>query len=320
MCLSAPARQQHNVWYNGLQITGIAVDESTGDVFFSDAAANRVVHQTRNGSLVRVYAESGLYSPIQLEYWGGWLYVADSVNARVVAIEVSTGAVHSSMAQRYLGSCSGLAVNTLTSDVLVLDGWGLRTQVWAPAWTAGSEAWRFWNDLSAMVLSPRYLASVSLMPDPTDMVTRFTTDPTQSLLYSYYDESRHGSLELRARQRGATAQQWTDNYGGGLYLLSQPAPDAPMQVAVMLATGTLFDEWTAPGTGGKAVPFYGWAMHVDSEGAQYISDHGESADSSPYGRVVKLARNGLSGDNHGSCCHHAVPLLSFISCKAQGVW
>ena len=54
----------------------------------------------------------------------------------------------------------------------------------------------------------------------------------------------------------------------------------------------LFDEWTPPGTGDRAVPSHGWAMHVDSEGAQYISDYSVLADSSPYGRVVKLARNG----------------------------
>ena len=71
-CQSSGLRQQRNVWYNGLQITGIAVDESTGDVFFSDAANNRVVHQTRDGTRgARVRRGRASSSPMQLAYYRG---------------------------------------------------------------------------------------------------------------------------------------------------------------------------------------------------------------------------------------------------------
>ena len=52
-CDDGGYRVQHNVWYNGLFISGIAVDEQSGDVFFSDAAGNRVIHQSANGSAAR---------------------------------------------------------------------------------------------------------------------------------------------------------------------------------------------------------------------------------------------------------------------------
>ena len=90
LCVALPhpcaaSRQQHNVWYSGLFISGIAVDEASGDVYFSDAAANRVVRQSQNGTVLHVYdrATYDFYSPTQLAYHNGTLYVADSTNNRV---------------------------------------------------------------------------------------------------------------------------------------------------------------------------------------------------------------------------------------------
>ena len=297
---------QHNVWYNGLQITGIAVDEATGDIFFSDAASNRVVHQTRDEKFVAEYliGGQGSYSPMQLAYFDGRLYVALSVDNRVAVINVWSGAGEVSYSSQsfpfQLGSCSGLAVDTATASVVVLDGWGLMAQTWTPPWAGGSEGWTTPFDFPLSSPTPTYLSSLSVRPanSSSGVSQWYMTDPNQSILYvDTGDEHNKGltAFQFEPARLGATAQQWIDDdggRGGRLFVLSQPAPDAPMQIAVMLANGTLLDEWTAPGRGSKEVPFYGSAMYVDSRGSQYISDHGVDAHSSSYGRVVKLARNG----------------------------
>ena len=300
-----PARQQHNVWYNGLQITGIAVDEQTGDVFFSDAAGNRVIHQTRNGSLVRVYNASGYYSPMQLAFLDGRLYVADSANARMTVIDVSSGDVQLAF-DSALTACSALAFDAYAREFIALDGWNMMALKWElPCGCSGNSSsgggahWTTANSLDWLEPTPRYLSSLSRLSSANSQQW-YLLDPTESLLYGY--QIRDGFIVERSNFQlpGVVAHQHVDlgdSGGDKLYVLSQPAPDSPMQVAVLLinsSRSSLLDEWTAPGRGGGAVPFYGSALHVDSSGAQYISDHGVDARSSPHGRVVKL---GL-GPNH----------------------
>ena len=110
-------------------------------MFFSDAAGNRVVHQTREGEVVRVYNASGFYSPMQLTYWQGRLFVADSVHARVAAINVSSDEVHfsSSSPLLELNSCIGLVPDAGTGGVVVLDGWSMQSIVWTPAQGDGGD-------------------------------------------------------------------------------------------------------------------------------------------------------------------------------------
>ena len=295
-CLSISSRQQHNVWYNGLFISGIAVDESSGDVFFSDAAANRVVRQSANGTLLAEY-RSSFYSPMQLAWYDGSVYVADSNNNRVAVIDVAHGGqISASPSPPDLSSCSALAVDNVTGYVYVLDGWGLGSQELT---RDAKKPWDGYIDLSAKrdgYVPPHYLASATVYQSDKHDLTVWLLDPTQPtayhLEYPYLDV---GWEELGADALGRMAVQhyWSDNdTAGELYMLGQTAADQPMQITLMdITTATTISNWTAKGRGGAAIPFYGWAMHVDSQRNMYISDHGVDEDS-PYGRVVKIAPNG----------------------------
>ena len=292
-CRSVGSHQQHNVWYNGLFISGIAVDESSGDVFFSDAAGNRVVHQLANGSVVRVYDKCGFYSPMQLAFSAGLLYVADSFNNRVAVIDVKSGAVRFSTPQTsLLHSASALSFDVNAGTLIVVDGWGLQSEMWSP----DSGRWTGWVDLSVTLTGPPplYLASVTLQDLAAGM-----TDPTQPFVYSTYGSLTAGA-SFDPPLLGATAIQRYPNrdlYVAEWAVLSQSAADGPMRITLVLHNGSIVAESTAPGQGGAAVPFHGWAMHVDSSLNTYVSDHGVDAQRSPYGRVVKLDPNGTALDS-----------------------
>ena len=294
LCVSTGSRQQHNVWYNGLFISGIAVDERTGDVFFSDAAGNRIIHQSRTGKVLaelKVYDGSGLHSPTQLAYSGerGKLYVATGAYNKVAAVDVASGEVTFSTSPSYLSSATALSIHNGTGHVLVVDSWGLQVEVWEPH----NNEWTYHSDLSTAEADtpPTYFASGSMMAAEVDETYIYLSDPTQPLLYPSVDTTL---LTPISTLLGSTAVQnmYVDFQTVNLYVLSQPQPDGPMHVQLIDSTGTPITNWTAPGTGGAAVPFYGWAMHVDSNGSMYVSDHGVDAVSSPYGRIVKLAANG----------------------------
>ena len=149
------------MWYNGLFISGIAVDDSTGDVFFSDAAGIRVIRQSSNGTTPAIY-RYGFYSPKQLAYHNQTLYVADSANNRVVWINVTSGAMTQSSKPDKLSSCSALAFHWPTSTLFVVDGWGLALQHLS---LQPSVQW-----VEAVLLSnlqrdpPRYISSASIIP------------------------------------------------------------------------------------------------------------------------------------------------------------
>ena len=289
-CLSVGSRQQHNVWYNGLQITGIAVDEASGDVFFSDAAANRVLRQAADGALLAVY-EAGFYSPQQLAYDKGKLYVADSTNNRVAVIDVQSGEVRFSTSSLHLTSCTALAVNPLTGNVLVADGFGTTVEMWSP----DMQRWSNWTDLSPIDPPPQgYLASVTLMPYELDEGNAWIIDPLKRVLFVMIDRIPQLTSFSSPFSVGNLAVQF---FAGGhtgveLYILSQSLSDQSMQIALIDDYGTLLHGvWTARGEGGGPIPFFGWAMHVDSQRNMYISDHGVD-EQSKYGRVVKIAPNG----------------------------
>ena len=285
---SADVRQQHNVWYNGLQITGIAVDESSGDVFFSDAANNRVVRQAANGSVLDIY-RSSFYSPMQLSYYNGTLYVADSHNNRVVLIDVNNnGHIAASTSSPYLSSCSALSYNPLTGSLYAIDGWGLTMQVLVP--DSGGGKWKERTDLQNGVPPPDYIASVSVHTMGPGHAELWMTSPTQQHYYDFYDEEP--VLYIDTPTIGRTAIQYVNDTDTGLYILSQTAVDQRMDITLLALNGTILSNWTAKGRGGKPVPFIGWAMHVDSRGNMYISDHGVDEQHSPHGRVVKIAPNG----------------------------
>ena len=281
------------MWYNGLFISGIAVDEVSGHVFFSDAAGNRIIHQARNGSVLHVY-ESLSFSPLQLAYDSerGQLYVATGTSNRVGVINLTTNTVSFSSHASYLHSVNGVSLNPNTGHLRAVDGWGLGTQSWSPE----SGQWSNWFDLSTSALRPppQYLSSISLLAYSLDTGVAFMTDPTQPVVYETYGTGSN-SISLSTPRLGITAiAGWpiTNTKGAKFVVLSQEAADEPMQLSVLRWDGSETDHWIAPGTGGAAVPFYGWAMFVDSNGSMYVGDHGVDAVSSPYGRIVKLAANG----------------------------
>ena len=145
--VSAADRQQHNVWFNDLFISGIAVDESSDDVFFSDAASNRVVRQSANGALLVEY-RSSFFSPMQLVYHDRKLYVADSTSSRVGVVDVQRSEVSYSSPSAYLSSCSALVRNDVTGGLWVVDGWGSLAELWSPA----NDTWTERYDLSDVCL------------------------------------------------------------------------------------------------------------------------------------------------------------------------
>ena len=290
-CLFIRPRQQHNVWYNGLFISGIAVDEASGDVFFSDAAGNRVVHQARNGSVLHVYDDSGFFSPMQLAYHAGKLYVADSSNNRVAVIDVKQRTVSFSSTPPSLSSVSGLAYNSGTGSVVAVDGSSLQSMVWSPVrdeWSHRIDIWPTIPQDSWLA----YLSSVAVQPLLSDAGPVWLTDALGRSVYETYGDQAH--LGFVAPNLGQLAVQYfaTANASQLLYTLLQPEVDGPMQIVLTDSGGTIINTWISPGRGGAAVPFFGWAMHVDSNGSMYVSDHGVDAVSSPYGRVVQLAANG----------------------------
>ena len=304
-CACVGYRQQHNVWYNGLFVSGIAVDESTGDVFFSDAAANRVVRQSVHGDVLAQY-RSAFFSPMQLAYHAGKLYVADSTSSRFGVVDVATGLVNYSVPSPRLSSCSALTVNSATGSVIAVDGWGLQVNMW----DSDSQNWTRDNVPALVDPLPSYLASVTVRPSELDNVRMWLSDPTVAGLYSVSlnrtSAASHasgssrlatttGSDQLRAQAVDMTALQYRsiNETVDGVYLLMQWGVDMPMNVYLIEPGPPLsyISTWTAPGRGGAAIPFYGWAMYVDSNQSMYVSDHGVD-EKSKFGRVVKMAPNG----------------------------
>jgi len=280
------------VWYSGLFISGIAVDELTGDVYFSDAAGNRVVRQSANGSVLAVY-RFGFRSPSQLAYYDQRLYVADSTNNRAGWIDVASGSVTWSPPPELLTTCSALSLSPRASLLYVVDSTGLMLQVLDVAsntWIDGMSV-----PLSNLQYPLRYAASVSTLPalyagDP------YLADPLTSTMYrvtiTRENKQPYYAFDLSSTPGVSAIQQYPNQHTNyTVYVLSQPAADEPMTVTLYNRSGHIINQTQAPGRGGGAVPFYGRALYVDSSRSMYISDHGVD-ESSPHGRVVKLAPNG----------------------------
>ena len=291
LCDDVRPRQLHNVWYSGLFISGIAVDEASGDVFFSDAAANRVVRQSHDGKLLDVYAH-GFYSPSQLAYHNGTLYIADSTNNRVGWVDVASGRMTWAPPPFALTSCSSIAYNPPTSQLYVVDGWGLVLQVLH----VSSEQWtRRQVALDGPPSSPlHYVSSITTHPQLLFGDIWLVDAMTSTEYHVLLDDVQYG-FDLSSASNVSAVQLLPATVGSDsytFYVLSQQAADQPMYITQLDIHGKQLSQWIAPGRGGGTVPFYGWAMFVDSNASMYISDHGVDAQSSPYGRVVKLLANG----------------------------
>ena len=287
-------RQQHNVWYSGLFISGIAVDEASGDVYFSDAAGNRVVRQAENGTVLHIWDADtyGWYSPMQLVHSDGVVWVADSTNSRVGRLMDDT--VDWLPQSTVLHSCSALTLHALSQTLYVVDGWGLKLQpvnVSTQQWGEAVELW----ELLIGDYPPRYISWASMLPYP-DLPDGpiWLPDPISADLLivrsKYVYDFNFSTPGVSAMQLLVEPVGSKRNYT--IYVLSQQAADQPMTVTHFTNQRYFIQQWHGTGRGGGAVPFYGWAMFVDSTASMYISDHGRHDDSSPYGRVVKLLPNG----------------------------
>ena len=267
-------RYQHNVWYNGLFISGLAVDESTGDVYFSDAAQNRIVHQSKNGTLLGIYRapasdDLALFSPMQLVFVGSTLYFADSDNGRVGVVHTNTEMAFLPKSE-YLSSCSAVAVDG-GGALYVIDGWGLMQDVWS------SGSWSNEVDFSKATPVPLYFSSAAVVEQTATVV-----DPVLGSTYIggesvIFDFTVPGALSIDYHAPNS------------YYFLIQATPDAPMQVALTDLRGAVVESWTAPGRGGRSIPFFGSSMYyAASDDSIYLTDHGTDDSVSSYGRVVKM--------------------------------
>ena len=142
-----PTVELHNVWYSGLFISGIAVDEASGDVYFSDAAGNRVVHQSENGTVVSIWDASdyGFSSPMQIVYHKDRLWLADSTNNRIGSL--MDGLVVWLFTSNSLSSCSALTLHAPSHTLWVVDGWGLKLQPLNVSTSDWGEVVELWGDV-----------------------------------------------------------------------------------------------------------------------------------------------------------------------------
>ena len=288
-------RQLHNVWYSGLFISGIAVDEASGDVYFSDAAGNRVIRQAKNGTVLSIWDADDwdFYSPMQLTYNNGTVWVADSMKNRVGWL--ADDAVHWLPQSTVLHSCSALTLHPPSQTLWVVDGWGLKMQ---PVNVQTGE-WGEVIELYEMQLDdppPHYISSATMLPAadlPNGPV--WLPDPISAIMFLVLNVNVFG-FNLTSTVNVSAVQLLPATVGNEMnytfFVLSQQAADQPMHVTQLDSEGGVLQQWNGTGRGGGAVPFYGWAMFVDSAASMYISDHGRHDDSSPYGRVVKLLANG----------------------------
>ena len=289
-CDSSGSRVQHNVWYSGLFISGIAVDEASGDVFFSDAAGNRVVHQSANGTLLDVW-QYGFYSPMQLAYNNETrtLYVADSTNNRVGWIDVTSGGMTWAPPPTALTSCNAVALSPIGQQLFVVDGWGLLLQ----PFDLRTNSWR---ETVSLFTNQRY---------PLRYASSVTTNPLEHSSFPWLADTLANNLYIAPATSAmrlfdvsdtpgvsAIQQWWSVEPHVACYTLSQPAADQPMTITQRNYTGAILSQMRTPARGRAGIPFYGWAMYVDSRRNMYVSSHGVDAVSSPYGRVVKLSPAG----------------------------
>ena len=293
---AAPAvsRYQHNIWYNGLFISGIAVNDTTGDVFYSDSAGNRIIRQAANGTLLNIYRAPAdgyaLFSPMQLALYQNTLYVADSSNNRVGVVDVDgRGDLRFLPQSTYLTSCTALDIDSSTGDLYVVDGWGLKLHMWSTS----SQSWSETRELNINSGSPppRFISCTAMygtMP--------WLADPLRGFLYSTSFVVGTGGVSPRRNVSDVVSFRSPRQYT--FYFLQQAAPDAPVRLQTnQFLAGTNWT-WTSPsGAGGGAMPFYAWALFVDSNLSTYLTDHGTDPVVSPYGRVVRVDSTGNATGN-----------------------
>ena len=298
-------RQQHNVWFSGgCYVSGLVVNESTGDVFWSDAAANHVVQQRRNGDIVNVYSPSPpaapFYSPASLALHNNQLYVADVTSNRVAVVDLASCSMSFLPQPPSLASCTALAVDPFTGDVYVLDGWGLRLSTWsvaASAWTADCDMASQWNWESR---TPLYISSISLQPRLGLGVAVWVSEALLGLLiqqtFGYVDSTFQADTAV-------AAIQFVGNNSIFLLSLSQsPSPLTPAPAPLPTGMGDRqpaqvkqvnLDVWNqsvrpvGPGLGSSLL--YGAALYVDSDGSMYAPDKRKDGNGS---RIVKVLADG----------------------------
>ena len=287
---------QHTIWSVPLHITGAALNATTGEVFYSDAANNRVVHASQQSDVLDVYqAESpAFFSPMQLALLNNTLYVADSSNNRIVTIDVESGVITFPLPRpSFLGACTGVAVNPFTGDVYALDGWGLRLSVWS----AADGQWGGNVDLAAATsaLSPsmQYGTSMTLAPASLSAdVVVYVVDSDAGRLYCV----QGGLVTLSSLSLPGVVFALAYLAPQLLYVLlvydDPTGQQSELRVSQYnLSSGALQRHWPSASAGSVTRPLRDGALAVSAQGDFAFADYG-LVPNTPYGRVVLMLAEG----------------------------
>ena len=255
-----PSPPQHNLWYYALHVTGLAVDDVSGDVYMSDSYKNRIIRQSAQGQLREIFPPTAspsteLFSPYQLALHNGLLYVADSSNNRIVVL--GKNALTDKMelnatiaAPDGFTACTCLAVSQLDGSLYVADGWGGSV---AKLTSGGqSEQWIY----AAGLLNTTHIAAITLDSSDTlyladaslsgNRILRiFSNGTVAPVLPAHLDMTTIRSIHWSPHPSAA-------NPLGALYVLLQPPSPAgrdylynpPSRVVrVSASTGVNESEW-----------------------------------------------------------------------------
>ena len=278
-----PSPPQHNVWYFALHVTGIAVDELSGDVYMSDANKHRIIRQSSGGTLLQTL---NISSPTQLALSNGILYVADSSTNRIVLIvqNALTGdlTVQGSIdAPSGVTACSCIAVSRTDGSLFVADGWGGRV---AKLERASHKV--IWS----LALNTTYIAAVTL--DASDMLHIADSSPSVNRILRIFSNGTSASTFPQPADVNLTTIRsiyWSSYPSptsplGALYVLFQPpsldtvhlSNPATRVVRLSASGGLVESEWRGIDPASTCpITFNSWpaALYVDSSrGDVFFSD------------------------------------------------
>lgn len=271
-------------------LTGIAVDESTGDVYISDAASNSIIRQSNNGTVLDHFTttEPSLWSPMSLTLVDSVLYAADMGNNRILVINVTDGVMSLNLSwvvpPGTIFDCAAVVVSPTTGQWYVADAWSALLLQTAGPYAKRGIIWGW--DFEPLA----YLPSLAVDPNPI-FLSFFIADVGRDLII-YSRNLSFFTFPLPDSVTGLRAVHFQHH---SLYILYQPTADSPVQVVQLAIPAlnepfTVLNSWIGAEVGGdRPLPFYGWALYVDSAGAVYFTDRGTDGD---YGRVVKQSVNG----------------------------
>ena len=272
---------QYNLWYFALHVTGIVVDEQSGEVYMSDANRNRIIRASSRGE---VLGTLDLPSPSQLALHNGSLYVASGSDQIItVGRNAMTGGmqvVNVITALTGFTTSSCIAVSHVDGSLYVADGWGGRvTKLASDGWPA------MWS----IAVNTSYIAAITL--DDSD--TLYIADSSQTddrILRVLSNGIVLPLLPVSLSLTSIRSIHWspypsTASPRGALYVLVQPPSpvvkrhlaNPPTRVLrVSVSTGEIEGEWHGVDSSSICTDsFNSWpaALYVEGgTGNVYFSD------------------------------------------------